>query len=457
MKLRRIALASLLMTLANGFVPHETYAETVPTEPFQSARERVAQDSANHLEALSPVTITLRRAKEPQQPNQKPESPGWISWLGGKGTKIAPLEPPMEVVARLKNGEEAVIERFTVAEEASLPLIIDATGNTIGYFRLWSTKEGRWNFARSAFVIYFAGEHGLIERTGEITCDRIESQGKPRVEITNAKWDTEIASLVFDVRSNCGVVKFLGGEQGDALINLTSLEFKSALESPAYSESSRRLSVGFEKDGEFQTAAVLSPSAKGMKKCVAEAKSSKLFRVCGPDDNQAWVAYWQSDGQQIEEWVLDCGPNDSQERTSGVGYFIGACTNPVTKDGVATVSLSLAHQDAPRSIDIEIACKCGTLLARRLEFDMARREITFNLETDASKVSFDHQEFELPTIGVEKLSDRSRAAVPLIAIRLNDRWQIIEIVSIANEFPSSILGQPVKSSAPASQVVIPAN
>lgn len=455
MKLRRIALASLLMTLANGFVPHETYAETVPTEPFQSARERVAQDSANHLEALSPVTITLRRAKEPQQPNQKPESPGWISWLGGDETKVSTLEPPMEVIARLKNGE-AIIEQFPEAEDASLPLIVDSTGNTVGYFHIWSTKTDRWNVARSAFVIYFAGEHGLIRRTGEITCDRIEGQGTPRTEITNAKWDTEIATLVFDVRSNCGVVKFLGGEQGDALINLTSLEFKSALESPAYLESGRRLSVAFENDGEFQTAAVLSPNAQGMKKCVAEAKSSHMFRVCGPDDNQGWVAYWQSDGQQIEEWVLDCGPNDSQERTSGVGYFIGACTNPVTKDGVATVSLSLAHQDAPRSIDIEIACKCGTLLARRLEFDMARREITFNLETDASKVTFDHQEFELPTIGVEKLSDRSRAAVPLIAIRLNDRWQVTEISAVASEATSAIQAQQDETSSPVSQLATPA-
>ena len=58
-----------------------------------------------------------------------------------------------------------------------------------------------------------------------------------------------------------------------------------------------------------------------------------------------------------------------------------------------------------------------------------KRELSFNIETDAKNIKFEEVEFELPQASTSGAAGKGAVSIPIFTICLNERWQLIEAVN----------------------------
>lgn len=397
------------LTYLCGFATASALA-TEPADLLQRNRELVAKDYEKKPGQLSTVRIFLRSALKSGSP------------LGGT-TKADEIE----VVTRLKSGDELVIDRLPGSDPAMLPTIIDSEGVVVGFFRNWETKEDIWIAARSAFAIYLAGPQSVFSRAGELECKKIPSNGKAAVSIANARWSGDVRELEFNARATCGRVNYFGGPELKKLfvLSITGIGSESS-----YTEEEGRILVQFTERGDVASASLLkggAEAARMIRKCEADGKVGAGFKVCGPDADGDRTAYWSYQGALVE---TEFACTEGVESASGLDFLALSCRgeNETQKPTGRWVMMEIASQNAPRDFSFKFTCKsCGILTARRLSFDGKHREITFNLETDAKIVDFEGGQFEVPPLTSRVAEGKSVMSTPIFTVRLNEQWQIIEV------------------------------
>lgn len=380
------------------------------TTALQKNREAVARDYAAGDGKSFAVGIALRGAGA--------KEPG--SWKVGD---------KVEVVARLKSGDEIVIDEVDGGEVVARSVIADAEGRVVGYFRTWTTQEDIWTSARGAFAIYLAGPKGVFRRSGEVKCKKVARDGKPSVGFANARWRGDTRELEFNVRASCESVDFFGSAQQRRFLTLSSLGYTG--KEGAHTEEEGRVLVSFSEDGEVVGADVLKGSSeevRAIRKCDAEGRKGGQFRVCGPDRDGEVTAYWSHGGAPVEHGFACTA--DKSTIASGPTFRAHSCSGAAKEDGEneAWIKIEVASEDMPRAVELRLTCKtCTQFSARRLAFDASTRTVSFNLDADARAIAFEGGTFDVPVGAAQTAEGRASLSVPVIAVRLNAEWQIVEL------------------------------
>lgn len=383
---------------------------------LQKNRESVARDYAVGDGKAVAVRVSLRSAasKEP------------ASWKAGD---------KVEVVARLKSGDEVVIDEVDGGEVVARSVIVDSDGSVVGYFRTWTTQEDIWSSARGAFSMYLAGPKGVFRRTGEVKCSKVASKGKPMVGFGNARWRSDTRELEVNVRASCESIDFFGSAEQRRFLALSLLGYTG--KDGAHTEEEGRLLVTFSEDGEVVTADVLKGAPedlRAIRRCEAEGRKGGPFRVCGPDRDGEVTAYWSHKGVPVEhEFVCTAGKSTI---ASAPGYRVHSCSGAAKEDGEteAWIKIEIASEEMGRPVELRLTCKtCTRFSARRIAFDPGARIVSFNLDADARAVEFEGGSFEIPVASPQTTDGRTSVAVPVLAIRLNAQWQIVELSAAAVE------------------------
>jgi hypothetical protein len=423
------------LALLGTIATHSVAQTTSPSEPqsMQSARQAIATSFDPAAGAYQPIKIAVRRAST-LEPNSAMEqsSSGWLSRLGFGAPKTPKKPGALEVVARTKAGAELVIDRLDGSDPDQVPLIADGVGATVGYFKYDQSKDQLYRIARGSFVLFFAGPQGLIASTGEWICKKVESAGTPRLAFANARWIEQERSLLVDVRANCGVVEFFGGGTESKLLNLTGLEFKSALEanSKGYTEEGARFMIEIGAAGVPSSITRDRPKDRELRACIAGAKRLHDFKVCGPDENMVWTAIWKSVSENLEREV-GCGggrrPDFADQRDD---YFLSACeTKPEDKNQIY-LDFEIAHREVPRLMEFRLSCDCTELVPSRFQIDVNKRTISFNIRGNAEFIRFEGGALRLGQSDTASVG-RSQT-IPLLTARFNENWQILEIALSSN-------------------------
>jgi hypothetical protein len=434
-----VAIAALLlvgMVSLPAFSWHSTeQAKTAKAETLQDSREFAARsyDEDGGPAALAHIALRPAKTMSKSPPNTMIDDLGeWLTRLGlGKSRSTDNNPEDIEVFARLKSGQEVIIDRIARTHLSDVPLIVDFTGSVVGYFLYSASKEDIFVSSRGTFVVYFVRKRSLVQSSGELRCRKVASKGEPRVRFSNARWDDNEKALTVDVRSSCGVVDFFGGQQGRKLLNLSGLDFSAALEDNAYRETGSRIQVSFGSTGEIASADIDDSERRAMRQCLAETEKQILFRVCGPDENSLWRAIWRR-GDEVISPEIGCRGNrfppiiDEQR-----DYFLAACDYKTEAENRNVLEFEIAHQQLPRLIEFDLECICASLTASRFHFDLHSRAISFNLKTDATAIRFEGGEFRLPTVSSEQ-EGRNVLSVPVFSILFNERWQVIGITAVTH-------------------------
>ena len=381
----------------------------------QKNREVVARDYAASDTKPVAVRIALRAVgtKDP------------AAWKAGD---------KVEVVARLTSGDEVVIDEVEGGEVIARSVIVDAEGSVVGFFRTWTTQEDIWTSARGAFAIYLAGPKGVFRRTGEVKCKKVAREGKPMVAFANARWRGDTRELEVNVRASCESVDFFGSAEQRRFLTLSILGYSG--KEGAYTEEEGRILVSFSEDGEVLGANVLKGSSeevRAIRTCEAEGRKGGPFRVCGPNSDSDVTAYWSHGGAPVEHGFACTA--DKSTIASGPTYRAHSCDGLKDEDEKeAWIRIEIAHADMPRAVDLRLTCQtCTRFSARRLAFDATTRTVSFNLDADARALTFEGESFEVPVPAAQTAEGRTSLTVPVIAVRLNAQWQIVELSAITAE------------------------
>lgn len=445
----RLVAAIMLCAGSAGLCCAEDLRKANEAQSFQLAQERVAQNVTKSGEVLQPIPIFLRNADI--------VASGWTSWFGAGGRGHSDIRT-VDVVARLKSGEEVVIDRVDEVNADSIPTISDQSGAIVGYFHQWQSQEGSWKSGRAEFALYFASEQNLIKRTGEMRCQKIGNQGSPSLSFANASWDGNSREVQFDVHSNCYHINLHGGRSGNRTLNLVEGNFHynaSSGTSYEYVDQSQRLVIAIDSVGNLEDYEVAKDSAaerKAFRSCLAE-RSSNNFRVCETASGDQRLAFWRSGGKTIE-FNSECTQVTTSAVSSNAEQLAVACNWRFGEnDKMHALRLEIASVAAPLPIAVTLSCTCSSLEAIRLHFDSMGRTLTFNLDTDAETVEFEGDELKIAAGTAVEGAAVSKLAVQIFSVRFNENWQVVEIASDGKALEGSLkpinAPQANTSSAPA--------
>jgi len=171
-----------------------------------------------------------------------------------------------------------------------------------------------------------------------------------------------------------------------------------------------------------------SEEVRAIRKCDAEGRKGGQFRVCGPDRDGEVTAYWSHGGAPVEHGFACTA--DKSTIASGPTFRAHSCSGAAKEDGEneAWIKIEVASEDMPRAVDLRLTCKtCTQFSARRLAFDASTRTVSFNLDADARAIAFEGGTFDVPVGAAQTAEGRASLSVPVIAVRLNAEWQIVEL------------------------------
>ena len=94
--------------------------------------------------------------------------------------------------------------------------------------------------------------------------------------------------------------------------------------------------------------------------------------------------------------------------------------------------IEVAFDGGQKAALVEYRCSdCETLAADRLAFDVSKREMTFNLETDVKEIATEGGKLPIPEI-IGRVEGRTATlAVPVFSVRFNEQWQVVQVTATA--------------------------
>lgn len=366
-----------------------------PIASIQSNRERVAKDYPRNSDQLTIARLSLQQSGQ-----------------------------DVDVLVRLKGGDNVVVDRIEQTDLKSLNTIEDDSGQVVGLIRYWSEKLDPWVVARAAFATYFVGTQSLFKRSGEFRCHKVPSEGPPAVRLSNSRWNSLSLQLDTNVRASCHHVNFTGSSSYGRLQALNPYA-KVGTAQHAITDEDRRLSIGFTSDGDVADIVPIAerPSKEALA-CISEAQKGDAFKVCDLSKGNSWKAFWpKKDGSGASELGGDCGSGAAHRREQH--YLIVTCARTSAQDSTAAVDIEFATSEHPVAFNSPLTCgECKTLAVDRLAFDRAKRAISMNIDTDAKAIELKGVVLPVPSVAPVVKTGDSAVKLPILEIHFNERWQV---------------------------------
>ena len=404
-----------------------------PTEMLlHKNRELVAKDYETPEGQLTTARIALRKPVQPRT---------WWSVLFGEPSS-SPAQT--EVVAFLKSGEELLIDRLEtkplIISSAGIDdstarassVIIDGAGSVIGYFRFWVTEEGHLSSHRLGIALYFIVGRSVVRSVVEVQCSKSKAEGRPHLQVDNARWDGELRELEFTLRSGCYHVNLFNDTASRTFnMALGKLTYETAYsKSFPSTEEGQRMAVRFDERGvviSVDKAKGDVANRKSFQKCSAEARKDNSFRTCEVDTFTG--AHWKFEGARVSH-PFSCGEYHATGPSAvGKNYIVISCSAKKPEEESKWVSFELATEQMREPVEFVIRCACKELSIERLSLNPEHRTLSFNLITDAKTLTFVGGEFQVPTISSRVVDGKTVMAVSVFNVRLNDQWQIVEMTA----------------------------